>query len=836
VRPSLSLAVALSTLAASAAPWPADAGSLLATANPDGSLTIRDGERAVASFTPKTAGAQRGPVSVRDVTVAGHAVIEVRMPVQGDGPGRQEVWLAERAAAGPSVIWWGLAGPADADRETAVVVEASDRRIEEYQTARRLSRCDGAPVALFRRVWDFATRSFRAAEPDLPARATTSLRARRGNAPAGKPLGGFFFTAASSSAGAGQDAGRLRPPTAVNDDNPDTAWSTDGPGRGHLLTARSSGGYAVTGLRLLPGDTSSEARFRASAKPRRLTLLFGRDPGQTVEVELVEDKDGGAKRYREPFWIALPKPMATTCVSVVMRDATSESGPVSIADLDVMTELDGPEAADRLVKSLAEGTSCPARLALLVRLGAPALAKVSAAIAAASPGAGRACLVEALGALVAGGAAATPEAASALVAAIAQATADEEKLILKLLPALPAPPVAALAAILHDDKRGDDDRVRAARVLAAIGRDEARAGLLAAVGRGRPVLRHALRSLLAGLPAPALAAALAELAGTEASKTARRADLLAIVGALAAREPALREAALAALRAPLDGEASFEERGRAIQALGLVAAPAAVEALAAVRAGSTDTTLRGLAIGELVNADGPAALSALRAAMHDTDPLVREIAAAGLGRKHDRDSAELLVTGAKQEPWPMVRRAEITALGALCTKAGNELLLRAFSKDVEEVRQAALVGIAECYQVKATGTLLRTLGRLAETADMRSLAARLLAARKDARTVPGLAEVMSRLLDESQADLSLEGVIADTAMALAAIRTDPAIAALARLVSDQRPSVQRIGIDALAVVCDPGPGAAALRAAATAKDESVSARAAAAEAHCRERR
>jgi HEAT repeat protein len=183
-----------------------------------------------------------------------------------------------------------------------------------------------------------------------------------------------------------------------------------------------------------------------------------------------------------------------------------------------------------------------------------------------------------------------------------------------------------------------------------------------------------------------------------------------------------------------------------------------------------------------------------------------------------------------------VRRAEIVALGELCVAEGNDLLVRAFQRDAEDVRQAALVGIARCYQVKATGTLLRTLGRLAESADMRSLAARLLGERKDARTVPGLVEVLTRLLTESQADLSLEGVIAESAMALAGIRTTEAISALVSLLSDTRPSVQRIGIEALGVVCDPGKGAAALHQAAASKDEAVSIPASAAEANCRERR
>jgi HEAT repeat protein len=471
-----------------------------------------------------------------------------------------------------------------------------------------------------------------------------------------------------------------------------------------------------------------------------------------------------------------------------------------------------------------------------VRLGAPALAKVSTAIAQATWGAGRACLVAALDALVAAGTAPTPAAAAALVAAIDHATPDEEKTILKLLPAMADAPVAALAALLLDDQRADDTRARAARVLAAIDKEEARARLFAAVGRGSRDLRKAVRAIVASLKSPALAAALAQLRATASADGARRADLLASLGALAAREPAARPAALVALRATLDGTAAFEEKARAIEGLGLVHDPTAVEALAALRASGSDAVLRSLAVGELVNAEGVAVAPALRAALDDTDPQVREIAAAGLGRRGDKEAAPRLIAGAKQEPWPRVRRAEIAALGELCTPDGNELLLRAFGKDVEDVRQVALAGIARCYQARATGTLLRTLGRQAEAADMRSLAARLLAERKDARLVPGLTEVLTRLLTESQADLSLEAVIADTAMALASIRTAPAISALASLISDSRPSVQRIAVDALGVVCDPGAGATALRAAAKAKDESVASRAAAAATHCREPR
>jgi hypothetical protein len=106
---------------------------------------------------------------------------------------REEVWIAERAAAGLKALWWDVAGARDADGETALVVKASDQGIEEYQTAARLSRCDGAPVPLFRRTWDFASHNFRATRPSFHPRGHT-LQARRGDAPKANQREGFFFS------------------------------------------------------------------------------------------------------------------------------------------------------------------------------------------------------------------------------------------------------------------------------------------------------------------------------------------------------------------------------------------------------------------------------------------------------------------------------------------------------------------------------------------------------------------------------------------------------------------------------------------------------------------
>src|SRR6185436_3350035 len=217
-------------------------------------VEVREGGAVVATFVAKTPAANRGTAAVRDVTVAGHALVEVRLPVKG-AAGRSEVWIGERGPRGATALWTGLVGPTDGDGETSRELAATGDGLELYQTATRLSRCDRVPVRIFRERWDFAQRRFRAAPAALPAPAAQALRARRGDPdmPAGRPVGGFFWTGASSAAGA-RDARTLAAPWALNDGDPGTVWAAGGDGRGEWVTARTSTeGAAIVGLRLTPG-------------------------------------------------------------------------------------------------------------------------------------------------------------------------------------------------------------------------------------------------------------------------------------------------------------------------------------------------------------------------------------------------------------------------------------------------------------------------------------------------------------------------------------------------------------------------------------------------------
>jgi len=810
---------------------------LHAAFEPDGRLAIHDGDNTIASFIPKTKASEHGEALVAERWVSGHDVLLVRLPRIGQSVPSEEVWLAERSAGGGvQVIWWGTTGALDPDGEVTGAAEVDDTAIRIYRTVARLSRCDGQPVRLALMTWDFTDHAFKPVRPALPPLAPVTIKAHRGGAPEGRPQGGFFFSAASSSPGAASDPSRLRPPVALNDGDATTVWSSEGDARGQLLTARSSGGFAITGLRLLPGRPST-LDSRAGG-PRKLALIFS-GHADNVDVELEDDADGGRQRAEVPFWIALPRPITSGCVTVVVRETASPGAPLSIAELDVMTEVDGPQAADRLVASLSAGIACTARQPLLARLGQAALPKVVAALGKASPGSGRECLVEALTTMLGSGAQASPEAGAALAGAVIMATPTEERAIAKVLPAMAEPPVGLLAATLRNAKLADADRLRAARILAGISGEAAARALLAVVGRIQPTAAHtrgALREAAAMLKPPAAQLAEAELAATPAAETSRRADLLVILAALARREPTVAREALATLEATLKGPASFEEQARAIGGLGTLKDRDGLTALAELRSRSEDGVLRYLATAELgaPEVEDQVALPALRSALADADPRVRALAAEALGQRRDQRSEASLLAGARHETWTDVRRADVAALGELCTPAADEALQLALKRDVDEVREVALAGIAHCYGAKANPALIHILGRLPESADMRALAARLLAERRDPATVPGLAAALARLVKEVEADLSLHTVVAETAMALAAIRTPEAIAPLVTLLASPSASCKRAGIDALGVACDAGAGAAALRAAARDQDQAVAIPAATAESHCRE--
>jgi len=809
----------------------------------DGSLEIRGDKGVVARISSKVPALRRGTPALREVDVDEHHVLEVLVPVRGTSA--TEVWVGELlpGARPPRVIWSGMTGPRDADEETATWLEVSGERILEYQTAAQITRCDGAAPRLFPRAFDFEAGRFRPVLSVPPPTPPTKLIARRGDPAAPpwttRPISDFRWTAASTTGAAGSDARALTPPAALNDGDPATAWTEGlgGDGRGEFLTARSSGRYAIRGLRLLPGDGSSPQAFRARNRVRRFQLALGPGPDQRFEVELPEDPAADGTRWRDPYWVALPKPMVSACVTVVLTETARGTqaappksfGTTAIGDLSIFTELDGPDAPERLVSDLSKAADCAARVPLVVGLGPPAVLPTAQAVLAAK-GPARECLLEALTSL-------EPEPKSpivteALVSAVAGANPAEERLLTTALLRASAPPVGALGDLLSSASAPVDDRIRSARILGVLRDEGAPAALLTAVGHGPDPVRSAVVQALVGSPALDAGALLSALERGRSEGAARQADLVRLLPAVVKRAPERRAEVTGVLQAGLASDRAFEVRARAVMALGALAGGDGIAVLASVRATSDDPVLRYLAAREL-GATGAEAIPALRAALADRDPRVRETAALGLGRLGDTGAGPALIDSAKQEPWPFVRRSELEALGKLCVAGTGDLMIRAGERDVDEVRRAALVTLVRCKDPRSRKVLLRVLGRRNEGATVRELAAALLGELGDRGAAADVAAALRRLVNESEADIALEGVAASALRALARLGGPPAVSAAVALAGDTKHPFRQTAIEALGTLCDPGAGAATLRALEAGPDPALAAAAQNAAKRCK---
>jgi HEAT repeat protein len=159
-------------------------------------------------------------------------------------------------------------------------------------------------------------------------------------------------------------------------------------------------------------------------------------------------------------------------------------------------------------------------------------------------------------------------------------------------------------------------------------------------------------------------------------------------------------------------------------------------------------------------------------------------------------------------------------------------MIRAGERDVDEVRRAALVTLVRCSDPRSRTVLLHVLGRRNEGATVRELAAALVGELGDRRAAPDLAAALRRLVNESEADIALEGVAASALRALARLGGPPAIDAAVTLAGDKRHPFRQTAIEALGVLCDPGRGATTLRAIEAGSDPSLAAAAQNASKRC----
>ncbi|HEY0706801.1 MAG TPA: HEAT repeat domain-containing protein [Polyangia bacterium] len=848
----VALAATTKTTTATAAPDPPAAAvgsrvSLRITPERHWELSIGGGTPLRLPLT--TMPARRGKPSVQDVATREGRVIAVRAPVMGRPT--SEVWLGTVEGNTPKQRWVGFVGAKDADGENLVHLEIASSGIQRYETLARVTGCDGAPVRLFPARFDLASNAFVATAPPPPPPARTTLSARRQEGRASpKPRIAFPFTIASALAadvpatGTG-DVNQLVAPLAISDGDTTTAWverAGEG-GAGGVLTARAGGAdLVVTGLSLLPGAVESAQSFAAHGRARRIAIALGPEPEKQFEVQL-ENVDDVAARSR-PYLIKFPKPIASSCVSLVAREVVpGQTSPATVAwsDVTVLTDLDSSSGSTRFLEELA-GADCRERVGDARSLGASAGPKIVTALTKVSgPGPARGCLLDALLRIADPqlDAKTSVQLGEALPALLAQGLdASEKRALHQLLERSSPPPVSTLGQTLADQAAAEPVRIAAARALAQLKAPNARAALLASVGEGPTAVRQEIRRQLALATSEEVRTA---LSATPPTAPRRRAELLAILGESMRRTGVRPDGVSAGLASVASDESTdFIVRGRAVQALAAAGDATAVAALDRLSRPPVEPALRLLAtrsLGRVAAGKGAentnAAAKALRNALADSDPAVREAAAEGLGLARDQEASALLVTGAKQEPWPMVRRAELEALGILCGPGAGDLLARAVERDVPDLRRVGLTGLFACKDERAVEAALALLRRPDEPPPLRSHAASLLGTSRRTEAAKGLAGLMEDLTNQAPTDPAFETVALAAIRALAVLGGADAETQIVALHNHPHTPVRRAALQALGQLCKAPTADAALRAASLDADPVIAATARASARQCR---
>ena len=565
----------------------------------------------------------------------GHVLIHVKVL----GRGGRAAELVLEVGKGTKPIFVGATGPQGVDGEWSRHLQVSTRGLLLYQRRDGASRCDGKEAYLFPRMFDFGSRSFRPVSMRPAVQGLPVVKASRSarGVPAGEPMNTFQVVFASTHRGDQQQAENLTAPRELEDGDPATSWSESlgGFGQGELLTARSQHTpYRLRAIRILPGDTASKKTFAEANRIKSLVLVLGR--GHRLRVQFPRDPLRDRGGFQTPYWIVLPKPIATRCVTLVIhqvhagRQAGGKrgGGRTAISELRLFTDLEYGGGMEQLVKDLGSQNERRANAAVVVlsRLGVRGIEAVSKGIGKAT---GK-TLNRMLRVLTRSR---HPASAAPLAEALPRLDRVRQRLALEALARLGAVAVKPLAALL--DLKDLPLRL-VARALGSIRHGEVRPALLSRAGSGSEARRAAIVEGLATMRGGAddLEALLDAAASSGAP--ARRADLIYAVTRLGRRIPAARSAAAARLATIWTGASSepFELRYRLLAGIGALDPGAHLPLLASASSPRSvkDPVLRWLAVQQLRRVQQPRATVALLLAAGDPSPRIRSTAALSQGR------------------------------------------------------------------------------------------------------------------------------------------------------------------------------------------------------------
>jgi HEAT repeat protein len=519
----------------------------------------------------------------------------------------------------------------------------------------------------------------------------------------------------------------------LTDGDPSTVWTEQRPGmgQGEFVLMQAPQEVPISRMQIVVAPPSPAT---TGAAPRSFYLVTGTD---TFEVTLPRD---AWEQPGEVFEIRFPKPIGTSCLTLVLNDAYTRNMPhpaVTIAELAAYSEFDAPGATlDDLAKKLASNRGLAAT-EVLKRAGPAALAAVERAYDALDTP-GRAHAVD-----VAASHDPCDQAAPLLARAVCEPSGEAPRKAREKLERC-----KGAAGVLADKLRNDPpSRACIAPTLAVIAGAAALepiADALAGSGESNAPVRDVLRSSFAlalkGAPADRLAALLGD---THRSATARLEMMRAAAGQLT-QATAQSDRTLDEL---LAGTPSFRARYLTLGPLGELAHAgdrAAAARLAGSIAKDADWPVRARAAE--VSAGVPDATAALVAASHDPEPRVREAALQSLVATPLPAAVDAARDVLSSDKWSFVKAQAVAVLAKAPPSGDVDAALEAALQDsAARVRGASLVALALRRAGSAHKAIRERLDDENEDGEVRATAARALGAVCDASSVDRLTELARKL-------------------------------------------------------------------------------------------
>jgi HEAT repeat protein len=670
-------------------------------------------------------------VSMEVVPVpGGRSVVHVRVPLSGANEPLAPVWEGLFASGVPplfaAVTGWTQGQPGERSGTALRRVDVGGGQMMVQGEIREDLRICGEDATILRPqglngafAWQGATWQRLSAE--RREKAVPIAASLRGGASADPPLAQLLAAQGASTA--------VGAPKALSDGDPETTWSEarPGQGQGEFVLFQAPHEVPLTRFALV---VAPKAPKPDGAAPR--TFYLATDAA-LFEVTMPEDAwlhPGAA------YDIALPEPLATSCVALVLGDAFTRGNAkpvVTLAELYAYSAFDaaGPAPAKLETVALAlsgGGPRAEAAAGVMKRAGEAGLDAAASAFGKLDP-AGRALAVD-----VAASGTRCESSSRLLVPALSDP--DEvvrEKARAKLEePHCGRAAVPALVAALG----GAETRVRAATLLASVAPSLGLAPLAKALGQGSSRERAQLRSAFAHAAAQATPADLAALLA-EAREPEARVELLR------AAESRLGEVQSAADEA-LD---ELLARPSTLKTRYVLASPVA----ALARAGDAKDDARLLAwlehdaegmvrarAAELAGASAKTQ-SGLDAASRDPEPRVREAALKTVGTSRVAGGEPGAIAALASDPWTFVRAEAAGALAALpASQSSDEALSRAVGDRVPRVRAASISALAGHGAVAYVAVLRSRLEDPREDIDVRVAAAHAAGALCDASALDAL--------------------------------------------------------------------------------------------------